>query len=154
MYGSTLFYGYLVRLRGPNINYIGLIDRIASIDYIPMSTLLEGFTGWFRPKRNDPADEQTNSAATASTGGELDQEPVVVWMAANQMEAQVIKGRLESEGIPAIIRGEALGAIYGLTTGALAESAVLVPAALAEKAEALLQSDEDWEADETPPAAE
>jgi hypothetical protein len=30
------------------------------------------------------------------------------------MEAYVVKGRLESEGIPASIRGEAVGAIYGV----------------------------------------
>lgn len=65
------------------------------------------------------------------------------------MEAQIVKGRLESAGIPAIIRGEVLGAIFGLTTGTLAESAVLVPAALADKAEALLQSDESLDVDET-----
>lgn len=74
-----------------------------------------------------------------TTGGDLDQEPVVVWEAANLMEAQVVKGRLESEGIPALVRGEALGAIYGLTTGSLAAAAVLVPAALAEKAQQILQ---------------
>lgn len=74
-----------------------------------------------------------------TTGGSLDQEPVVVWEAANLMEAQVVKGRLESEGIPALVRSEALGAIYGLTTGSLAAAAVLVPAALAEKAQQILQ---------------
>ena len=111
-----------------------------------MSILSTGFSSWFRPKHDAATDEQTQT--TASTGGNIDQEPVVVWVAANQMEAQIIKGRLESEGIPALIRGEALGAIYGLTTGSLAESAVLVPAALAEKAEALLQTDESWAADE------
>lgn len=109
-----------------------------------MSILSTGFSSWFRPKRDKATGEQT----IASTGGNIDQEPVVVWVAANQMEAQIIKGRLESEGIPALIRGEALGAIYGLTTGSLAESAVLVPAALAEKAKALLQIDESWAADE------
>lgn len=106
-----------------------------------MSILSQGLNSWFRPKSSST--EQEQKATTATTGGEIEQEPVVVWVAANQMEAQIVKGRLESEGIPAIIRGEALGAIYGLTTGTLAESAVLVPAALAEKAEAILQSDED-----------
>lgn len=111
-----------------------------------MSILSTGFSGWFRPKQDAATDEQTPTMA--STGGNIDQEPVVVWVAANQMEAEIIKGRLESEGIPALIRREALGAIYGLTTGSLAESAVLVPAPLAEKAEALLQNDESWAADE------
>lgn len=111
-----------------------------------MSILSTGFAGWFRPTPAQAESEQTET--TASTGGSIDQEPVVVWVAANQMEAQIIKGRLESEGIPALIRGEALGAIYGLTTGSLAECAVLVPAAIAEKAETILGSDEAWTADE------
>ncbi len=121
---------------------------------LKMSIFADGFASWFRPKRRTTASEQAENTPNTTTGGDLDQEPVVVWLAANQMEAQIVKGRLESEGIPAIIRGEALGAIYGLTTGALAESAVLVPAALADKAEAILQSDESWEVDDTPPAAE
>jgi len=117
---------------------------------LKMSIFADGFASWFRPKRRTTASEQAENTPNTTTGGDL----VVVWLAANQMEAQIVKGRLESEGIPAIIRGEALGAIYGLTTGALAESAVLVPAALADKAEAILQSDESWEVDDTPPAAE
>ena len=122
-----------------------------------MSVLSEGFAGWFRPKHSTLASDQAqNTPATTgtTTGGEIDQEPVVVWMAANQMEADIVKARLESEGIPALIRGEALGSIYGLTTGTLAQRAVLVPAALAEKAETLLQSDESWEeADADEPGA-
>lgn len=117
-----------------------------------MSVLSEGFAGWFRPKHSTLANDEEQNATTntgATTGGGIDQEPVVVWMAANQMEADIVKARLESEGIPALIRGEALGSIYGLTTGTLAQRAVLVPAALAEKAETLLQSDESWEADDT-----
>ena len=114
-----------------------------------MSVLSEGFAGWFRPKHSTLASDQEQNTASTTTGGELDQEPVVVWMAANQMEAEIVKARLESEGIPVLIRGEVLGAIYGLTTGTLAQRAVLVPAALAEKAETLLQSDESWEADDT-----
>lgn len=90
--------------------------------------------------------EQTNNPdqnANATTGGDLDQEPVVVWEAANLMEAEVVKGRLQSEGIPAVVRSEALGAIYGLTTGSLAAADVLVPAALAERAFEILHSDID-----------
>lgn len=55
------------------------------------------------------------------------------------MEAEVIKGRLESEGIPAIIRREAIAGIYGLTSVGLAAAKVLVPAPLAERALALLE---------------
>jgi len=113
-----------------------------------MSVLADGFPGWFRPRSGDANATETQTGSTATTGGSVDQEPVVVWIAPNQMEAQIVKGKLESAGIPAIIRGEVLGSIFGLTTGTLAESAVLVPAALAEKAEALLQSEESWDADE------
>lgn len=68
-----------------------------------------------------------------------------MWEAANDLEARIVKGRLESAGIPAIVRGEALGTIYGLTTGSLAAADVLVPAPLAEAAVALLETEVEWE---------
>ena len=108
-----------------------------------MAVVTNGLAGWFR--REEKAGDEAARQSATTTGGELEQEPVMVWVAQNQMEAQVIKGRLESEDIPAIVRGEALGAIYGLTTGSLAQSAIFVPAPLAEKAQLILQSDENWE---------
>jgi hypothetical protein len=109
------------------------------------SDWLTGLLGRGAPPPTPAPGEETGS--TTTTGGDLDQEPVVVWEAANLMEAQVVKGRLESAGIPAIVRGEALGAIYGLTTGSLAAADVLVPAALATKALDLLHSVVDWDED-------
>lgn len=109
-----------------------------------MAIYSDGLMGWFRKEENSA--EARGTAST--TGGDLDQEPVVVWEAANLMEAQIVKGRLESEGIPAVIRSEALGAIYGLTTGALAVAAVLVPAPLADKALDLLSSAVEWDEDD------
>ena len=67
---------------------------------------------------------------------------MVVWEAENELEAQIVKSKLESEGIPVLLRGEALGTIYGLTTGALAATDVLVPAPLLDKAIDLLTVDE------------
>lgn len=107
-----------------------------------MSTWAGNLPGMFRKRPTDAADASTTGTA-ATTGGGLDLEPVVVWEAANAMEAQVVKGRLESEGIPALIRGEALAAIYGLTAGNLAVAKVLVPAPLAEKALTLLSNETD-----------
>jgi hypothetical protein len=114
--------------------------------------------GWFNRRSSDPqpantppddtppTDETVTPAAqTKSGGGKDDQTPVVVWEAANRMEAEVVAGRLHSEGIPAIIRGESLGAIYGLTTGSLAAATVLVPRPLAEKAIALLANSVEWD---------
>jgi hypothetical protein len=93
---------------------------------------------------NSPAASQSQSQSTTG-GGKDEQTPVVVWEAANRMEAEIVAGRLHSEGIPAIIRGEALGAIYGLTTGTLAAATVLVPALLAEKANEILASSVEWD---------
>ena len=112
-----------------------------------MTTSAPGLGGWL--KRTFGHQEEKDEEATGgntTTGGDLHQEPVVVWEAANSLEAQVVKGRLESEGIPAIVRGEAVGALYGLTTGGLAAAEVLVPAALAEKAAQIL--DEEFSVEE------
>jgi hypothetical protein len=118
--------------------------------------------GWFnRRKENSTAGGETptgnddavgdslaqSSAHSTTGGGRDDQSPVVVWEAANRMEAEIVAGRLKSEGIPTIIRGEALGTIYGLTTGSLAAATVLVPAPLADKALAILASDTELEAE-------
>ncbi|CAN5502540.1 hypothetical protein BH10CHL1_BH10CHL1_20900 [soil metagenome] len=104
-----------------------------------MTAYSDKLPGWFAKESgaNHEGDGPT-TRATSTTGGDLDQEPVVVWQAANPMEAQIVKGRLESEGIPALVRGEVLSTIYGLTTGSLAATDVLVPAPLAAKAIELL----------------
>lgn len=104
-----------------------------------------GVSGWF--KRTFGRGETAEDASTASTttGGGSDSEPVVVWEAANLMEAQVVKGRLESAGIPAIVRGETAGSVFGLTTGGLAAVEVLAPAPLADKAIQILNEDVVWD---------
>lgn len=96
-------------------------------------------------------DENANhdTAARSTTGGGSDNGPVVVWQAPNKMEAEIVKGRLESEGIPAFLRGEALGPIIGLTSGSLAVTQVLVPYPLADKAMDLLYDSEETDADAT-----
>jgi hypothetical protein len=58
----------------------------------------------------------------------------------------VIKGRLESEGIPALVQQEAVGTVLGLTVGPLGSAKVLVPESLAEQALAILA--ETYETDE------
>jgi len=63
------------------------------------------------------------------------------------MEAQIVRGRLQSAGIPAIVRGESMGRIYGFIYGGLAERDVLVPAALAESAEEILSEEIQWDTD-------
>lgn len=101
--------------------------------------------GWFRRKRADESPLTPGESAGSTTGGGSTSEPVVVWSAVTRLEAEIVAGRLQSEGIPALIQAEALGAIYGLTTGSLAAATVLVPAPLADKALEILTTDVDWE---------
>ena len=61
-----------------------------------------------------------------------------VYIAVGQPEAQIIKGRLESEGIPAVLRYESAGLIYGITIDGLGQVEVQVPASLAEEARQIL----------------
>jgi len=57
---------------------------------------------------------------------------------ANYMEAHIIKGRLESEGIPVLLRYESAGLIYGITVDGLGQVNVMVPQDLAEDAKEIL----------------
>lgn len=62
----------------------------------------------------------------------------VVRYAKNETEALIVKGLLESAGIPAIIRQEAIGKVYRLTVDGLGEIKILVPETHKEKAEKIL----------------
>ncbi|MEM7128118.1 MAG: DUF2007 domain-containing protein [Chloroflexota bacterium] len=87
------------------------------------------------------ADSAETEATQTATGGGSDHEPVVVWTASNPLEARIVKGRLEAEGIPAAIQGEAMGEILGIAANGLATTDVLVPKPLAEQATELLNRD-------------
>ncbi len=62
---------------------------------------------------------------------------VVVYRAAGELEAQVIKSKLTSLGIPAIFQNEALGTL-GFTVDGLGEFRILVPEHWVRKARAAL----------------
>ena len=65
-------------------------------------------------------------------------EQLVTVCTAKYMEAQIIKGRLESEGIPVLLSYESAGLIYGLTIDGLGEVKIMVPQHLAEEAKEIL----------------
>ncbi len=65
-------------------------------------------------------------------------EPLVTVRTAKYMEAQIIKGRLESEGIPVLLSYESAGLVYGLTIDGLGEVKIMVPKHLAEEAKEIL----------------
>ncbi|HLF00836.1 MAG TPA: DUF2007 domain-containing protein [Anaerolineales bacterium] len=52
---------------------------------------------------------------------------IVVYTATGQIEASLIKGLLESSGIPVMSVQEGAGAAYGFTVGLLGEVKLLVP---------------------------
>jgi hypothetical protein len=61
-----------------------------------------------------------------------------VYIANGQPEAEIVKGRLESEGIPAMLRYESAGVVYGLTMDGLGQVQVQVPSSLAQHAREIL----------------
>jgi len=65
---------------------------------------------------------------------------ISVYKAANQIEAELIKGMLESEGIPALLKYESLGQVYGLTIDGLGQVEVQVFSKHAQHAENLINS--------------
>jgi hypothetical protein len=66
----------------------------------------------------------------------------------NYLQAQIVKGRLESEGVPAMLRYEGAGLIYGITVDGLGEARVMVPENLVEQAETILADQEYEEPDD------
>jgi hypothetical protein len=72
-------------------------------------------------------------------------EFATVYIARSQPEAEIVKGRLNCDDIPAILRYEAAGIIYGLTVDGLGQVEVRVPAHLAERAREILAVGENEE---------
>ena len=67
-----------------------------------------------------------------------DDRLVTVYKACGQPEAEVVKGRLTVEGIPAILQYESLGSVYGLTIDGLGQVNVRVPARYESKAREII----------------
>lgn len=80
------------------------------------------------PRRARPA------AAPAPPAGTL----VEVTRCRAQAEALIVRGLLESGGIPAVLRGHVVQAVHPFSVGDQGEVAVLVPAGEAAHARALL----------------
>lgn len=65
---------------------------------------------------------------------------VPIYTANGHLNAEIIKGLLESNGIRVFLSGESLGTSYGLTMGPLAEVDVLVPASQVEDAQNVIDA--------------
>jgi hypothetical protein len=73
---------------------------------------------------------------------------VEVYVTAGLLQAEIIKGKLESNDIPVLLEYESLGPVMGLTLNGLGQVRILVPEAKAEAALALLEDTE--QADQVP----
>jgi putative signal transducing protein len=80
----------------------------------------------------DPDSKSSNSGETAW---------VVVYTTSNTMEAHIIAGRLESEGIPAMVHQAPGASAYGLTVGLFGALRVLVLGVDYDRALALLEEE-------------
>lgn len=79
-----------------------------------------------------------------------EEEWKVVHVASGMTNANIIVGRLETEGIQTKLKYEAAGTIYAVTIDGLGEVKVMVPANYLEKARKILSisyrdEDIDWE---------
>lgn len=80
---------------------------------------------------------------------ENENQLITIYKASNQIEAEIVKARLESEGIPALLKYESLGSVYGFTVDGLAQVEVQVPLKCAQAAEKLVNdSPEDWDVEQ------
>ncbi len=74
---------------------------------------------------------------------------VTVFVSQGMLGAQVVQGKLESAGIPVLLKYEAIGQIMGLTIDGLGSVEVQVPEAFVDEAEYLLQEEDlDAESDD------
>ena len=74
----------------------------------------------------------------------------IVHTASGMTGANIVAGRLTTEGIPTRLKYEAVGAIYAITIDGLGQVDVLVPGQWLEKAREILarsydEADMDWE---------
>lgn len=93
---------------------------------------------WLRPVR-----VETREEVRERTGGPDKVSPyVTVYVATSLPEAHVIRGKLETEDIPVLLRYESGSTVFGLVGGPLGSVDVQVPQPLEERARQLLAGDE------------
>ncbi len=70
-----------------------------------------------------------------------DEALVSVYTSNGPLAAEVVKGRLESAGIPAVLKYESAGRVFGLTLDGLGSVQVLVEREREQEARELLKSE-------------
>jgi Putative prokaryotic signal transducing protein len=98
--------------------------------------MFERALSWIGPNKKP---SQSNAAANdtrETTGGDAGDGvgPVCVGVVEGPLRAEIARTYLEQAGIAVYLQGEALGSVYGFTSGPLGTVRVLVPAVQAEEA--------------------
>ena len=98
--------------------------------------MLDRALSWIGPSKNSAQDSAEADEARETTGGEPGDGvgPVCIGVVEGPLRAEIARTYLEQAGISVYLQGEALGSVYGFTSGPLGSVRVLVPAAQAEEA--------------------
>jgi len=68
---------------------------------------------------------------------------IEVYRIAGETAAQIIKTKLESSGIPAMLNSQAAPSVYAFTLDGLGEYRIMVPESMAEDAKLIIEGDKD-----------
>ncbi len=90
------------------------------------------FGRWLRCDDSAEGESQPATSARAGFGG--DDEPVLVARIDGPVQIEMAKDALETAGIPAHVKQNSLGPIYGLSVGSFGTAEVWVVRPLAEQA--------------------
>jgi hypothetical protein len=73
---------------------------------------------------------------------------ICVYVTSGLYQAQIIRGKLEANNIPVLLKYESLGPVMGLTVDGLGQVEVWVPRALESQARSLLEESKSSTSDE------
>ena len=98
--------------------------------------MFERAFSWMGPNKKTGQEHAAADDARETTGGDPGDGvgPVCVGIVEGPLRAEIARTYLEQAGITVYLQGEALGSVYGFTSGPLGSVRVLVPAAQAEEA--------------------
>ena len=94
---------------------------------------------WQQARHTQPDEPvPARSGVTARTGGPGDDEPVLIAHISGPVRIEMAQEALRDAGIPAYIKRDTMGMVYGLSVGPLAAAQIWVPRPLTEQAEDVL----------------
>jgi hypothetical protein len=112
----------------------------------------ETVSAWQLADDDKPESTPENKPHTSETtpGGKREVRWHTIARTAGLLPAQILAGRLESEGIPTRVWQEGAGRALGLTVGMLGTGHVMVPESYAEQAGQILAqaAEEAWDEEE------